>query len=193
MPEQRAEVMQLARNEGLLPTVSSGDGLVAAGTPRVEINGMRGELAPAILDLSIDTMAKRTGYFVEEVGRFVGDRPYLATGIEVLNVMAAPVAYAVNKAIEHSPIGEAIGDAQQRITGAVRDRFADVGYDAPDATAGGIGAMAVMGAAAGWGASALVTSSLPSPRPPNRGDGAMGLPAQPPFMRGGGIGFCFFV
>jgi hypothetical protein len=156
---QRATVMNALREESVLPPVAqstAGADEVAASTT-IYVTGQRVHgYGLALGDHSVDRLARDTGYFVENVGKYIQDRPLVGIALEALNIAAAPVGYAVNKVIAASPIGEAIQNVQERITGTISGRFSKAGYDAEDSTAGGIGAMAVMGAVAGWGATKVL-------------------------------------
>jgi hypothetical protein len=159
---QRATVMNALRDEYVLPQAPMAPNNATADADTtfatITVTGKRGEgYGVALLDRSVDSLARNTGYFVENVGKVIQDRPLVGIALEALNIAAAPVAYAVNQAIAASPVGEAIQNVQERITGAISNKFTEAGYDSKDSTAGGVGAMAVMGAVAGWGAAKVLS------------------------------------
>jgi hypothetical protein len=63
----------------------------------------------------------------------------------------------VGELIEASPLGEKIEQAQQRVTQAIERRFDNAGYDAETSQFGAVGAMAVVAAGAGWGATKVLS------------------------------------
>jgi hypothetical protein len=105
----------------------------------------------------IDDLAVGTGNFVGQVSEQIEKRPFLKYGLEVLDVAAAPVAYAARKLVDGTYIGNKVEEAKQYLFDKASGIFTNASYDQKTAQKGGVGVFSVLSLGV-TGAKGLLTS-----------------------------------
>lgn len=84
-----------------------------------------------------------TGYVGREVSENIEKRPWLKVAAVGLDVAAGPVKFAVNQAIQASPVGDLIESATGAVAKYVDDKLSSVGHNERDSTDGGLGGVMI--------------------------------------------------
>jgi hypothetical protein len=154
------EVRVVLRNGGLLdaPEAAVDNDPSVIRFPRVEVRGKAGAaFEPALGAFQADGMAISAGDVAKYVYSNIKERPWLQTALTVLDVAAGPVAWSVREVISATVIGEKLAEAQEFVQETISGRFSAVGYEDDQAFSGGLGAMLVLGVAAGGTQRALAS------------------------------------
>ncbi|MFK3647531.1 LysM peptidoglycan-binding domain-containing protein [Lysobacter enzymogenes] len=113
--------------------------------PAASVDGLQNQpqVTGSWINEVIDQGLIGTGYVGREVSENIEKRPWLKVAAVGLDVAAGPVKFAVNQAIQASPVGDLIESATGAVAKYVDDKLSSVGHNERDSTDGGLGGVMI--------------------------------------------------